>query len=44
MRRALRLITERSVVKEVCLNVLLLGIVVQQGYRSKEELQRFAEW
>ena len=36
--------TKRSVEKVVCLNVLLLGIVVSISYRSKEELQRFAEW
>jgi len=38
--RKLHRYTERSVVKEICLNVLLSGVVVSISYRSKEELQR----
>jgi len=35
--------TTRSVKKAVCLNVLLLGLVVSLGFRSKEQLQSLAE-
>lgn len=36
--------TTRSVKKAVCLNVLLVGLVVSLGFRSKKQLQRLAEW
>jgi hypothetical protein len=36
--------TERSVKKIVCVNVLLVGVVVALGIRSKEDLKRLAEW
>jgi hypothetical protein len=42
--RKLHRYTERSVVKIICLNVLLVGVVVSLGFNSKEELQRIAEW
>jgi hypothetical protein len=42
--RKLHRYTERSVVKIICLNVLLEGVVVSLGFNSKEELQRMAEW
>jgi len=35
--------TTRSVKKAVCLNVLLLGLVVSLGFRSKKQLQSLAE-
>jgi len=36
--------TTRSVKKEVSLNVLLTGLVISLGFRSKEQLQSLAEW
>jgi hypothetical protein len=36
--------TTRSVKKAVCLNVLLVGLVVSLGFRSKKQLQQLAEW
>jgi hypothetical protein len=36
--------TTRSVKKTVCLNVLLVGLVISLGFRSKKQLQRLAEW
>ena len=42
--RKLHRYTERSVVKIICLNVLLVGVVVSLGFNSKEDLQRMAEW
>lgn len=36
--------TTRSVTKAVVLNVLLTGLVISQGFRSKVQLQRLAEW
>jgi hypothetical protein len=36
--------TTRSVKKAVCLNVLLLGLVISLGFRSKKQLQQLAEW
>ncbi len=35
--------TTRSVKKAVCLNVLLVGLVVSLGFRSKKQLQSLAE-
>jgi hypothetical protein len=35
--------TTRSVKKAVCLNVLLLGLVLSLGFRSKKQLQSLAE-
>lgn len=36
--------TTRSVKKAVCLNVLLVGLVISLGIRSKKQLQQLAEW
>jgi hypothetical protein len=36
--------TTRSVIKTVCLNVLLLGLVISLGFDKKSELQRLSEW
>ena len=36
--------TTRSVTKTACLNVLLTGLVISLGFRSKEQVQRLAEW
>lgn len=36
--------TTRSVKKTVCLNVLLIGLVIPLGFRSKKQLQRLSEW
>lgn len=36
--------TTRSVIKTVCLNVLLLGLVISLGFDKKIDLQRLAEW
>ena len=36
--------TTRSVKKTVCLNVLLVGLVISLGFRSKKQLQWLAEW
>jgi hypothetical protein len=36
--------TERSVKKIVSMNVLLVGVVVALGIRSKDDLERLAEW
>lgn len=36
--------TTRAVKKTVCLNVLLVGLVISLGFRSKKQLQQLAEW
>jgi len=36
--------TTRSVKKAVCLNVLLVGLAISLGIRSKKQLQQLAEW
>jgi hypothetical protein len=36
--------TTRSVKKAVCLNVLLVGLVISLGFRSKKQIQQLAEW
>jgi len=36
--------TTRSVVKTVCLNVLLLGLVISLGFHRKVDIQRLSEW
>jgi hypothetical protein len=36
--------TTRSVKKTVCLNVLLIGLIIPLGFRSKTQLQRLSEW
>jgi hypothetical protein len=36
--------TTKSVVKTVCLNVLLLGLVISLGFDKKVDLQRLSEW
>ncbi len=36
--------TTRSVIKTVCLNVLLLGLVISLGFDKKIDLQRLSEW
>jgi len=36
--------TTRSVIKTVCLNVLLLGLVISLGFHRKVDLQRLSEW
>ena len=36
--------TTRSVKKTVCLNVLLVGLVISLGFRSKKQLQQLSEW
>jgi hypothetical protein len=34
----------RSVIKTVCLNVLLLGLVISSGFDKKIDIQRLSEW
>jgi len=41
--RDLHRYTERSVVKIICLKVLLVGVAVSLGFNSTEELQQMAE-
>jgi len=36
--------TTKSVLKTVCLNVLLLGLVISLGFNKKIDLQRLSEW
>jgi hypothetical protein len=36
--------TTRFVKKTVCLNVLLIGLIIPLGFRSKTQLQRLSEW
>jgi hypothetical protein len=36
--------TTRSVIKTVCLNVLLLGLVISLGFDKKIDIQRLSEW
>ena len=36
--------TTRSVLKTVCLNVLLLGLVISLGFDKKIDIQRLSEW
>jgi len=36
--------TTRSVKKAVSLNVLLSGLVISLGFRSKKQLQQLSEW
>jgi hypothetical protein len=34
----------RSVIKTVCLDVLLLGLVISLGFDKKIDIQRLSEW
>lgn len=42
--RELHRYSRRSVVKYVCINVLLAGMIILTGVQSKRELQALAEW